>query len=416
MREGNKLSAAAVRNAMKPGLYGDGHGLYLQISVFGTKAWVFRFMLDGRPRKMGLGPLHTVSLKEARAEALEARKLARKGIDPIEHQKAQRGGQKLAEAKAITFKECASKYIEANRANWKNAKHVDQWFATFNETKRGKTVFPAATAAINDLPVSAIDTGLVLKALEAIWTKTPETAGRIRGRIEAVLDWAKVRGLREGENPARWRDHLKQALPARSRLSRGHHHALPYIEMPAFMAELRAKGGISAQALEIAILTAARTGEVIDARWPEFDLQAKMWTIPGTRMKSAREHRVPLSDRAMQVLSSLPRKGDTVFPGAREGRPLSNTAMLVLARGMRGHGATVHGFRSTFRDWAAEQTSYPGELCEIALAHAVTDKTEAAYRRGDMMEKRRRLMADWAAYCEREPAARDNVVSIRELA
>jgi integrase len=412
MREGNKLSAAAVRNAKEPGLYGDGHGLYLQISAFNTKAWVFRFMLDGVARKMGLGPLHTVSLAEARAEALEARKLVRKGIDPIEHQKAQRGLQRLEAAKAITFKACADKYIEANRASWKNAKHADQWFAAFNETRRGRRAYPAATQAINDLPVSAIDTGLVLKVLEPIWTRTPESASRIRGRIEAVLDWAKVRGYREGENPARWRDHLKQALPARPKLSRGHHDAVPYVEMPAFMAKLRAKSGVSARALEFTILTAARTGETIGAQWSELDLAAKLWTIPDRRMKSGQEHRVPLSDRMLDVLADLPREGDFVFPGARAGKPLSNMAMLELVRGMRGKGATVHGFRSTFRDWASEQTSYANELCEIALAHAVSDKTEAAYRRGDMMEKRRRLMADWADFLERPAATGHKVVAI----
>lgn len=259
MREGNKLSAAAVRNAKEPGLYGDGHGLYLQVSAFRTKAWVFRYMIDGVPRKMGLGAIHTTSLAEARAAALEARKLTRKGVDPIEAEAATRRQRKLEAAKAISFKQCADKYIEANRASWKNDKHADQWFATFNETRRGSKVFPAATQAINDLPVSAIDTGLILKALEPIWTKTPESASRIRGRIERVLDWARVRGYREGENPARWEGHLKETLPARSRLTRGHHDAVPYADMPEFMAELRAKPGVSARALELTVLVAART-------------------------------------------------------------------------------------------------------------------------------------------------------------
>jgi integrase len=410
MREGNKLSAAAVRNASKPGLYGDGHGLYLQVSVFGTKAWIFRFMLDGVARKMGLGPLHTVSLKEARAEALEARKLVRRGIDPIEAEKAKRRQEKLEAAKAITFKECADRYIEANRAGWKNDKHAEQWVSTFNETRRGRLKFPAATDAINDLPVSAIDTGLVLKVLEPIWTKTPESASRIRGRIEAVLDWAKVRQYREGENPARWRDHLKQALPARSRLKRGHHDAVAYADMPAFMAALRAKDGVSARALEFTILTAARTGETIGAKWSEIDPDTNIWTIPAARMKAGREHRVPLCDRAIEILAELPREGDFVFVGSRSGKPLSNMAMLELVRGMRGKGATVHGFRSSFRDWGAEQTAYPNEMLELALAHAVGDKVESAYRRGDMMEKRRRLMSDWADFCAQPRHERDNVV------
>jgi len=405
MREGNKLSAAAVRNAKKPGLYGDGHGLYLQISIFGTKAWIFRYMLGRRSRKMGLGAIHTVSLAEARAEALEARKLVRKGIDPIEQQKALRSQQRLAAAKAVTFRQCAEKYIEANRAGWKNARHAAQWPATLADY-----VYPI----FGDLPVQSIDTGLVLKALEPIWAKKTETAARVRGRIERVLDWARVRGYREGENPARWEGHLRETLPSRSKLSRSHHDAVPYSEMPAFMAELRAKEGVSARALEFTILTAARTGEATGAKWSEIDLGARMWTIPAERMKAGREHRVPLSDRVLALLAELPRVGEHVFAGARTGKPLSNMpTMLEQARRMRGKGATVHGFRSTFRDWAAEQTSYPGELCEIALAHTVSDKTEAAYRRGDMMEKRRRLMADWATYCEREPAEGDNVVRIR---
>jgi integrase len=416
MREGSKLSAAAVRNTKKPGLYGDGHGLYLQVSAFRTKSWIFRFMIDGVARKMGLGPIHTVSLAEARAEALKARQLARKGIDPIEAEKAKRRQEKLAAARTISFKECAHKYIEANRAGWKNDKHADQWFATFNETKRGTRVYPAATKAINDLPVSAIDTGLVLRVLEPIWKTTPESASRIRGRIESVLDWARVREYRDGENPARWRGHLDKTLPKRSKLSRGHHDAVAYTDMPDFMAELRQKAGVSARALELTILTATRTSEVIGAQWSEIDLQARLWTIPAARMKAGEEHRVPLSDRALDVLSTLPREGDFVFLSNRAGKPISNMAMLELMRRMRGNGATVHGFRSTFKDWATEQTGYPNELSEIALAHKVSDKTEAAYRRGDMMDKRRRLMADWSKYCEGAPAEGDNVVRIREVA
>ena len=270
---------------------------------------------------------------------------------------------------------------------------------------------------INHLPVGAIDTGLVLKVLEPIWSTTPETASRVRGRIELVLDWAKVRGYRDGENPARWRGHLDKTLPRRSKAKIVKHHgALPYSDMAAFMAALRAKNGVSARALEFTILSAARTGEAIGARWSEIDLQARLWVIPGQRIKAGREHRVPLSDRAAAILESLPREGDFVFVGAGAGKPISDRAMRDIVRGMRGKGATVHGFRSTFRDWAAELTSYPNEMCEIALAHVVSDKTESAYRRGDMMEKRRRLMADWAAFCGQPPSARANVVSIREVA
>ena len=415
MREGKKLSAAEVNYKTEPGLYGDGHGLYLQVSAFGTKAWVFRYMIDGVARKMGLGPVHTVSLAEARKRAADARLKALDGIDPIQEREAARIARRLQAAKAMTFKQAADAYIEANRASWKNDVHANQWFATFNETTRGRLVFPAATQAINDLPVSAIDTALMLKVLEPIWTKTPESASRIRGRIERVLGWATVRGHRSGENPARWNGHLKEALGSRSVDDAvKHHDAVPYAEMPLFMAELRGKVGVSARALEFTILSATRTGETIGAKWSEIDLESRLWTIPAERMKAGKEHRVPLSDRAIEVLSSLRRESDFAFVGARKDKPLSNMAMLELMRGMRGKGATVHGFRSTFRDWTAEQTAYPNELCEIALAHAVSDKTEAAYRRGDMMEKRRRLMADWAGYCAREPTERDNIIPIRE--
>ena len=396
-RQGNKLTALAVKNANKPEPYGDGHGLYLQVSSFDTKAWVFRFTIDGRPRKMGLGPLHTVGLAEARKRASEARLKAHDSIDPIEDKQAQRASKRLSAAKAMTFKQAADAYIEANRAAWRNAKHARQWASTFGAT----------TAAINDLAVSAIDTGLVLKVLEPIWTVKPETAVRIRGRIEAVLDWAKVRGFRDGENPARWRGHLDHILPKKSRIASVEHlEALPYGSMSAFMTELRAKEGVTARALEFAILTAARSGEVLGAQWDEIDVDARLWTIPANRMKARREHRVPLSDRALQILEELPREGERVFAS------LGRDGMLAALRQLSA-GGTVHGMRSSFRDWAAETTAYPNEMLEIALAHTIGSKAEAAYRRGDMMEKRRRLMADWASYCEQPPTkSRANVVSI----
>jgi len=315
----------------------------------------------------------------------------------------------------MTFKACADAYIKANRPSWKNDKHIGQWEATFNETKRGKRLFPAATASINGLPVAAIDTGLVHKLLEPIWYSTPETASRVRGRVERVLAWATVAGYRSGDNPARWTGNLKELLPSPTKVAAvEHHNALPYSDIPAFMSELRAKESVSARALEFTILCAARTGEAIGAKWGEIDLEGKLWTVPPERMKAGKEHRVPLSARAIAILTALPCDGDYVFMGATRDRPLSNMAMLELVRGMH-NGLTVHGFRSTFRDWAAEQTAYPHEMCEIALAHAVGNKVEAAYRRGDMMEKRRRLMADWAKYCAQEQASatRTNVRAIR---
>ena len=409
-RQINRLTPFAVRNATKD--LCDGYGLWLQVSEkYDTKSWLFRFMLDGKANSMGLGPLNTTSLAKARVKAETARDLLAEGINPREHRNADRRRGKLEAAKAVTtFRQCAEKFIAANRVKWKSQVHALQWEATFNETRRGRKVFPAATAVINDLPVASIDTALVLRVLEPLWSKTPETASRIRGRIELVLDWAKVRGEREGENPARWRGHLDKVLPNISKVGRGHHAALPYLDLPAFMANLRAKPGVDARALELCVLTAARTGELMGARWSEIDLQGRQWVILGSRMKAGKEHRVPLSDRAVAILEALPRDGEVVFPGGSDRARRSRRLIKVLNSLRR--GMTTHGFRSTFRDWAAEQTSYPNELCEIALAHAVSDKTEAAYRRGDMMEKRRRLMADWARFCEAPPAERDNVVAI----
>lgn len=370
-------------------------------------------MLDGKPRKMGLGPLHTVTLADARQRATEARRKVLDGIDPIDARDAERSKAKIEAAKAMTFLQCADKYIAAHRAGWHNKKHAAQWDSTFRDTKRGSKRFPAATAAINDLPVAAIDTGLVLKVIEPIWHTKPDTAGRVRGRIEAVLNWAKTRDYRTGDNPARWRGHLDNVLPRRSKIRAVQHHkALPYVEIPDFMAALRKQEFISARALELTILTAVRTSEAIDAEWGEFDLTVKIWTIPGVRMKSKAAHRVPLSPRALEILSALPREGKFVFPGAKAGKPLSNMAMLELLRGMKGDNLTVHGFRSTFRDWAADCTTYANHVVEMALAHAVKDKVEAAYRRGDLFEKRARLMGDWAAYCAMPAATGDNVIAM----
>ena len=405
MRATQKLTPLAVKNADKPGLYGDGLGLYLQVSSFGTKSWLFRFMRDGTARKMGLGAVHTVSLAKARQLAAEARLKIVDGDDPIEARKARRTLAKVEAAKAISFKDCAEKYVASNEAGWRNAKHAGQWRATL-ETY--------AYPILANLPVSAVDTALVLKVIEPIWTSKPETAGRVRGRIESILNWATAREYRTGENPARWRGHLDNVLPKRSKVAKvKHHDAVAYQELPDFMRVLRGQSFISARALEFTILSAARTGEAIGAEWIEIDLDKRIWTVPAERMKAGREHRVPLSDRLVEMLADLPREGRFVFPGSKEGRPLSNMAMLELLRGQRGQGATVHGFRSSFRDWAAEQTAYPNELCEAALAHTVSDKTEAAYRRGDMFEKRRRLMDDWAKFCAAPATVGENVVKMR---
>ena len=404
MRNPNRLSAMTVTRATKPGRYADGAGLYLQVSQSGTRAWLFRFMRNGAARHMGLGPVRDVSLAEARTMVGDCRKLLRSGVDPIEQRQVARLKATFDAAHALSFRQCAEKHIDAHETGWKNAKHRAQW-----KSSLATYAYPI----VGDLPVAVVDTALVLKAIEPIWATKPETAGRVRGRIEAVLDWARARGFRQGENPARWRGHLDKLLPARRKVARVKHHAaLSYAEIPAFMTELRTCEGVSARALEFTILAAARTGETVNARWSEIDTGAKLWTIPAVRMKAGREHRVPLSPRALEILEALPREGDFVFIGARANRPLSNMAMLKMLERM-GHGdLTVHGFRSTFRDWCAERTAYTCEVAEMTLAHAIRNQTEAAYRRGDLFEKRRRLMSDWAKYCSRVPATA-NVVALR---
>lgn len=393
-RQKDRLSPKAVTHARTPGYYADGGGLYLQVSPSGTKSWIFRYTLAGRAREMGLGPEHTVGLAEARRKAAACRLLLVDGIDPIEARNAKRAGDALNAARSITFTECAEAYIRAHQAGWKNVKHASQWESTI-KTYCGPV--------IGSLPVQAVDTGLVLKVLEPIWAEKPETATRLRARMEKVLDWATVRTYRTGDNPARWRGHLDKLLPALKKSKRVKHHpALPFDAMGEFMEALRAQEGIAARALEFLILTATRTGEVIGAMWDEIDLDAALWTIPAARMKAHREHRVPLSPRAVKLLQGLEAKRQSayVFPGQKEDAPLSNMAMLQLLKRMGHDNLTVHGFRSTFRDWTSERTGYPREVCEMALAHAVGDKVEAAYRRGDLFEKRRRLMADWAKHCE----------------
>src|SRR6516165_2727162 len=395
-----KLTALKVERAKQPGMYGDGGGLYLRVTEDGAKNWVFRFMLNGRARWMGMGPLHTVSLAEARNRAGEHRLQRHDGIDPIEARRAERLKVQLEAAKAITFKECADAYIKAHRAGWRNGKHAGQWEATLGTY---------AEPLIGKLSVQAIDTALVLKVLEPIWTTKPETAGRVRGRIESILDWAKVRGYRVGENPARWKGHLDHLLPARGKVRRVEHHAaLPYAELPGFLVALREQEGIAARALEFLVLTAARMGETIGARWTEFDLLDKIWTVTAERMKAGREHRVPLSARALAILQEMQahRHGDDgfIFAGGKPGKPLSDTAFVKLLRRMGRSDLTTHGFRATFKTWASERTASQNETVEAALAHAVRNPVEAAYRRGDMFEKRRRLMQQWATFCTTAPA------------
>lgn len=411
----HRLSAKKVENLRDPGRHADGGGLYLQVSPTRTKSWLFRFMRDGKAREMGLGSLDVVTLSEARTKAQDARRLLQEGLDPIDSRDAARAQGRAADAKAKLFKQCAEEYIKGHRSGWRNAKHAAQWESTL---KAYCYPDPPAAPVWRELPVSAIDTGLVLEVLEPIWKTKTETASRLRGRIESILDWATVRGYREGPNPARWKGHLDQTLPKRSKVAKVRHHpALPFDEMPAFMKELRKLSGTAPRALELIILTATRTAEGIGAQLPEFDLRSRAWTIPGDRMKSGREHKVPLSELAVAVVKAAKESadGDLLFPGMREKKPLSNMACLAVLERMGRTDLTVHGFRSTFRDWAAERTNFPREVVEMALAHVIPDKTEAAYRRGDLFEKRRKLMEAWAQHCAKTtPATVHNIKAARK--
>jgi integrase len=388
-----RLSAVRVQSVRERGYYGDGGGLYLRVAPGGAKGWIFRYGGRGRRRDMGLGGYPAIALAKARELAGDCRSVLAAGLDPIAARNEKRAAAAVEAAKAMTFGDCATAYINAHEAGWRNPKHRQQW---------KNTLATYVSPVVGKLPVSAVDTGLVLKVLEPIWTRKPETASRVRGRMEAVLDWAKARGYRAGENPARWRGHLDHLLPAKAKVRKVEHHAaLSYARIGAFLAALRKQNGIAARALEFLVLTATRTGETLGATWNEVDLGAKLWTISAGRMKAGKEHRVPLSDAALALLEQMHdiRHSDYVFPGGRDRRPLSETSLLMLLRRM-GHGdITAHGFRSTFRDWAAERTSFPREVAEMALAHAIPDAVEAAYRRGDLFEKRQKLMAVWAAYC-----------------
>jgi integrase len=405
-RKAAGLTAHKVETIKMPGMYADGGGLYLQVAPTGAKTWIYRFQLQGRRRDMGLGSVAVYPLAEARRKAADARRLVAEGIDPIEQRAALAAAAAASAAKAMSFKECAEAYIKAHRAGWKNPKHAAQWPATL-----GAYVYPVFGA----VPVAMVDVGLVMKAIEPIWTTKPETASRIRGRIEAILDWAAARGYRAGENSARWRGYIENLLPKKTKIRPVEHHAaLSYHELPAFMAELRSQPGIGARALEFAILTAARTGEVIGARWREMSFDDRMWTVPAERMKAGREHRVPLSAPAITVLKLMEsiRQKELVFAGERTGRPISNMAMAMTLRRVGRGDLTVHGFRSSFSDWCAEQTHTPSEVREMALAHAVGDKVEAAYRRGDLFEKRRQLADAWGRFCTM-PAAGGEVLALR---
>lgn len=392
----HKLSQRKVDTA-GPGKYEDGGGLRLVVSDAGAKKWVLRFTIDGKRREMGQGSFPDVGLAEARDKATEHRKQAKNGIDPIE-------ARQPKPEKTPTFTTCAARYIRAHRRGWRNPKHARQWVSTL------KTY---AQPAIGTKRVDTITSEDILKVLSPIWTTKTETAKRVQGRIENILDYAAAYKYRDPMNPARWRGHLDKLLPKPSRVTKVRHHpAMPYSEVPAFFTELSDNGSISALALQLLILTATRTSEVLQAQWSEIDLDAAVWTVPAARMKAKRDHRVPLSEAAMTVLRALPRVHGNphLFPGARQGRPLSNLALLQLMRGM-GYGAggdrgdyVPHGFRSSFRDWSGEVSSFPRDVAEMALAHVIENKVEAAYRRGDLFAKRRKMMQEWADYVNKQQA------------
>lgn len=405
-RATKRLNALAVSRAHAPGLYADGDGLYLQITQGGVRSWILRYRHAGKRRDMGLGSLAVVSLADARRKAADARKMLDAGHDPIAARTASHVAQAVTAARAMTFEAAALACIEDRKAGWRNAKHTDQWKATLEAY-----AFPT----LGKLPVSAIDSPQVLKVLKPIWTRKTETASRVRGRIESILDWAKAHKHRDGENPARWRGMLDQVLPQRSKVRAVEHHpALPFAEVGAFMAKLRKQNGTAARALDLLILTATRTRETIHATWDEFDLDASVWTVPATRTKAGRPHRVPLTQAALDALKAMggPVAGANVFPGGKRGKPLSTNALLALLKRMDRADITAHGFRSTFRDWAAAQTNFPREVAEHALAHNVGDKTERAYQRDDLLAKRVKLMEAWAKHCA-TVAKPGNVVALQ---
>ena len=410
----HKLTALTIKRTHRDGRHGDGGGLYLQVDGR-SKSWLFRYKRRGQTRYLGFGPIDLVGVEAARAQALECRKLLQAGIDPGAAREAERARLRLEAAKHMTFDACVAAYLDAHGAGWRNPKHRQQWENTL------KTY---ASPLFGTQSVRDVNTGLVMKAIEPIWVKKPETAGRLRGRIESILSWAKVRGYREGDNPARWKGHLDQLLPGRGKIRKVKHHAaLPYAELPGFMSAVREQHSIAARALEFTILCGVRTGDVIGSnrddappmRWNRVDLDAAIWTIPKT--KSGSEHKVPLSVAAIDVLRAIGKHklGEIVFQSPNKpDRPLSNGAMLALLDRMGPHYAslTVHGFRATFKTWASERTNFPREVVEAALAHTISDQLEAAYRRGDFFEKRRQLMNAWAEFCTKATPITGRVISL----
>jgi integrase len=415
----SKLTVKGLEKLTTPGRYGDGRGLWFQVrkpdadkkrpSHEPARSWLFRYTIAGKQRQMGLGPYPDVGLAEARDLAQSSRRDVRGGLDPIADKRASKTKAKVERA-ALSFNSVLALYLAAHEGTWRNPKHRQQWRNTLDTY---------ASPVFGDWLVQAVDTGAVMKVLDGIWREKTETASRLRGRIEAVLDYAAARGWRTGENPARWKGHVENLLPKRGKVAKVEHHAaLPWQEIGAFMARLMEQSGTGALAVRFTVLTAARTGEVIGGKWSEIDMAAATWTIPGDRMKAGREHRVPLTEDALAILRQMlpgrPAGGDGfVFPGRKAGSGLSNMSLSAVLRRMERGDLTVHGFRSTFRQWAGERTTVAREVAEAALAHSLKDKTEAAYARGDLFERRRTLMEQWATFCGTIEAPSCEVVSIR---
>jgi integrase len=405
-RKSREMSAIEVSRLKAPGYFAVGGvaGLHLQVSASGARSWILRVMVGGKRRDMGLGGFPDVPLAQAREKARAAREKIDAGIDPVEARRIAKSAMLASAAAAKTFIECRRAFVDAKSGEWRNAKHEAQWKSTLERF---------ADPVIGEMLVRDIGLPHILEILEPIWKTKTETATRVRGRLEQVLDWATVRGYRAGENPARWKGHLDHLLPKPRKITKVQHHAaVPVDGAAAFLASLRGVDGMGARALEFAILTAARSGEVRGARWSEFDFDEKVWTVPGERMKGKVEHRVPLSKQAIKLLKALPRfeKVEVVFPGLK-GQVLSDMTLSAVMRRME-VDAVPHGFRSTFRDWAAERTNFPRDLAEMALAHVIESKVEAAYRRGDMLAKRLKMMQTWADFCDTIPKI-GNVVPLK---
>lgn len=395
------ITVKELASLKRPGYHACGRGLYFSISSSGSRSWVYRYRINGRSREMGLGSLLDVSLAEANAKVTGLRAFVGQGIDPLEQRQVEKDAQLVEKTKRVTFSKCAEAFIAAHRVGWKNPKHAQQW---------ENTLATYAYPVIGELPVSAVDTGLILEIIEPIWTTKTETASRLRGRIEKILDWATPRGYRSGENPARWRGHLEFSLPKPGNIAKVEHHsAMPYALVGAFLADVRKVEGVTARALEFLIFSACRTGEVIGARWEEVDLESNVWTVPANRMKAGVEHRVPITAPMREILLErqklTPEGCEFVFIGNRPGKPLSNMALLMLMRRMERDAYTVHGFRSAFRTWAAERTKTAPDVIEQCLAHTVGSAVELAYKRTDLFQKRKSLMEAWRAFCEAVPAA-----------